>query len=92
MFDIVSVSEGKLKGGRAITASGYKYHEFLSVPYAKPPVGDLRFKVRQKWYLEKQSAQLNKMQILHFRALNHQNHGTMKEMRLQVTLPTWLAK
>lgn len=42
---VVTVSEGKLRGGEAVTAGGFKYHEFLSVPYAKPPVGDLRFKV-----------------------------------------------
>lgn len=43
---VVTVEQGKLRGGDAVTASGYKYYEFLTVPYAKPPIGDLRFKVK----------------------------------------------
>lgn len=44
----VTITQGKLKGNEAVTVNGLKYFEFLNIPYAKPPVGDLRFKVRQK--------------------------------------------
>ncbi|KAJ0178415.1 hypothetical protein K1T71_006238 [Dendrolimus kikuchii] len=40
----VTVAQGKLRGGEAKTPSGYDYYEFLEIPYAKPPIGDLRFK------------------------------------------------
>ena len=41
----VTLNQGKLRGGKAISDKGTTYYEFLGVPYAKPPVGDLRFKV-----------------------------------------------
>lgn len=41
----VTVAQGKLKGGEDKTPNGYCYYEFLEIPYAKPPVGNLRFKV-----------------------------------------------
>ncbi|CAK1590232.1 unnamed protein product [Parnassius mnemosyne] len=43
----VIISQGELKGGKSKTKSGFEYYEFLGVPYAKPPVGDLRFKCPQ---------------------------------------------
>lgn len=42
----VKVSQGILKGGKSQTENGFVYYEFLGVPYAKPPIGELRFKVR----------------------------------------------
>lgn len=42
---IVTVSEGKLQGGSYKSFDGFQYDYFLGIPYAKPPVGNLRFKV-----------------------------------------------
>lgn len=43
---LVEVSQGYIKGGKTTTDSGVSYYEFLCIPYAKPPVGNLRFKVK----------------------------------------------
>ncbi|CAH2091335.1 unnamed protein product [Euphydryas editha] len=41
---VVSIGQGKLKGGKTKTDNGVMYYEFLGIPYAKPPVGNLRFR------------------------------------------------
>ncbi|XP_044265017.1 juvenile hormone esterase-like isoform X1 [Tribolium madens] len=41
---IVTVEEGQVKGKVAENYQGGKFYSFLGIPYAKPPVGDLRFK------------------------------------------------
>lgn len=41
---IVSIQQGKLRGISAQLPNGSRYHYFKGVPYAKPPVGDLRFR------------------------------------------------
>ena len=41
----VSTKQGVLVGARRKTQNGFEYDDFLNIPYAKPPVGDLRFKV-----------------------------------------------
>ncbi|XP_077297608.1 juvenile hormone esterase-like isoform X2 [Arctopsyche grandis] len=49
---IVTVSEGKLQGGSCKTIDGVQYDYFLGIPYANPPVGNLRFSDPQppkKW-------------------------------------------
>lgn len=42
---IVTVKQGKLKGGIVENVLGGKYIAFWGIPYAVPPVGKLRFKV-----------------------------------------------
>jgi len=42
----VRVAEGKLIGVVVNGYNGVRYHAFRGIPYAKPPVGELRFKVR----------------------------------------------
>lgn len=42
---ILQVEEGKLKGISKKSLTGKCYHAFLGIPYAKPPVGKLRFRV-----------------------------------------------
>ncbi|XP_063223074.1 esterase E4-like [Bacillus rossius redtenbacheri] len=39
----VKLSQGTLRGGSTETADGTKYYRFLGIPYARPPVGNLRF-------------------------------------------------
>ncbi|XP_062534699.1 esterase B1-like [Armigeres subalbatus] len=41
---IVTVRQGKLRGITAQLPNGSRYHYFKGVPYAKPPIGDLRFR------------------------------------------------
>ena len=43
---LVKVTEGTLKGREQKTAAGCVYYSFQGVPYARPPLGLLRFKVR----------------------------------------------
>lgn len=43
---IAKTSLGPIKGLETISYTGYKYIEFRGIPYAKPPIGKLRFKVR----------------------------------------------
>lgn len=42
---VISIAQGKLKGGETKTDNGVAYYEFLGIPYAKPPIGNLRFRV-----------------------------------------------
>lgn len=43
---IVQTKNGKIRGIENISPIGAKkYHSFLGIPYAKPPIGDLRFSV-----------------------------------------------
>ncbi|XP_035456387.2 juvenile hormone esterase [Spodoptera frugiperda] len=48
MFAHVQVSQGILKGKVAETVFGKKYYSFEGIPYAKPPVGELRFRDPQE--------------------------------------------
>jgi hypothetical protein len=42
---IVRVAQGSLRGKKVKTEAGATYYSFHAIPYAKPPVGPLRFKV-----------------------------------------------
>jgi carboxylesterase type B len=43
---IVSVEQGKLKGKISTNIRHGKFYSFQGIPYAKPPIGELRFKVK----------------------------------------------
>lgn len=45
---IVEVQQGKLKGTTGQDYHGGTFYRFMGIPYAKPPKGELRFKVCQK--------------------------------------------
>ena len=42
---VVSLAKGKLRGARLDADFGQFYYAFRGVPYAQPPVKELRFKV-----------------------------------------------
>lgn len=42
---VVQVNEGKLLGSTKTNINGEDFYTFQGVPYAKPPLGCLRFKV-----------------------------------------------
>lgn len=41
----VVVKQGSILGTTGINLDGVEFFKFLGIPYAKPPVGSLRFKV-----------------------------------------------
>lgn len=43
---IVNIEQGRLRGKIDVDINGDLYYAFLGIPYAKPPIGNLRFKVR----------------------------------------------
>lgn len=42
----VETKSGSVKGHKIASSFDYSYFNFHGIPYAKPPIGDLRFKVR----------------------------------------------
>lgn len=44
---IVKVEQGELQGRVVISPSGKQFYSFQGIPYAKPPLGSLRFKAPQ---------------------------------------------
>lgn len=42
---IVETRVGKLRGKKETACNGTEYFSFNGIPYAKPPVGELRFRV-----------------------------------------------
>lgn len=42
---VVTVQQGKLEGAELKSALGLSYLAFRGIPFAAPPIGDLRFKV-----------------------------------------------
>lgn len=42
---IVEVQQGKIKGTTGNDYYGGDFYKFMGIPYAKAPVGELRFKV-----------------------------------------------
>ncbi|XP_067001134.2 juvenile hormone esterase isoform X2 [Anabrus simplex] len=43
----VHISEGTVRGAKARSKSGGTYYSFKGIPYAKPPLGPLRFKMAE---------------------------------------------
>lgn len=41
----VNTKSGPVKGFKIASAFDYHYINFIGIPYAKPPIGELRFKV-----------------------------------------------
>lgn len=47
-FDIVDTDLGRIRGIKNVSALQAPYSAFLGVPYAKAPLGELRFKVSDR--------------------------------------------
>lgn len=47
VYTQVSVQSGRVKGVNSTSYSGKAYTSFHAIPYAEPPLGDLRFTVRE---------------------------------------------
>ena len=45
---ILTTKQGILKGGIEKSRGGRSFYSFYGIPFAEPPVGELRFKVRDK--------------------------------------------
>ncbi|KAJ9588465.1 hypothetical protein L9F63_018198, partial [Diploptera punctata] len=43
----INIAQGALRGKEETTKAGFKYYSFKGIPYAKPPIGSLRFKAPQ---------------------------------------------
>jgi hypothetical protein len=43
---IVETSQGKIQGIVSYSRAGNEVYEYLGIPYAKKPIGDLRFEVQ----------------------------------------------
>lgn len=48
---IIKTSHGKVRGVTSENLEGNTFYKFLGIPYGKPPVGELRFRVRKKTIL-----------------------------------------
>ena len=44
---VVNTEDGKISGYMEYSTKGRAFYSFQSIPYAKPPVGELRLKVRK---------------------------------------------
>ncbi|KAG5864740.1 hypothetical protein JTB14_003391 [Gonioctena quinquepunctata] len=44
---VVNIAEGKLRGCTGKDLDGEQFYKFLGIPFAKPPLGELRFKAPQ---------------------------------------------
>jgi hypothetical protein len=42
---VVQIEQGTVRGLQAVSVRDKEFLAFLGIPYAKPPVGELRFKV-----------------------------------------------
>lgn len=49
--DILQLSQGKIRGSILNSRNGREFNAFQGIPYAKPPVRDLRFEVSHKYLL-----------------------------------------
>ncbi len=45
---VVSLENGQVQGNIRSSRDGHVFYEFLGIPYAKPPIGELRYEVRRK--------------------------------------------
>lgn len=47
---VVTIDQGRLAGALFTSGNGTKYHGYLGIPFAKPPIGELRFEVSEHMF------------------------------------------
>lgn len=43
---VIKIASGKIRGKICTDAQGKTFYSFQNIPYAAPPIGELRFKVK----------------------------------------------
>ncbi|KAG5861540.1 hypothetical protein JTB14_015720 [Gonioctena quinquepunctata] len=85
---VVEVSEGKLRGCEKTNYDGELIVAFLGIPYAKPPVGELRFKAPQPpepWQGIKDATKVgNKCVQIDIESVSHSVSGSEDCLNLNV--------
>lgn len=76
---LVETSEGYVRGTTSFSRNGRVFNIYRGIPYAKPPVGDLRFQVIISMNLNFQFRK-SLQHIFHFRPHNHRKNGFIFEM------------
>lgn len=97
LFDFLVASEKviTLESGRIRGATYESFHAFRGLPYAEPPVGDLRFsppkRFSQKWYDIKEFKEFGPLcaQFVH---LGYQFEGSEDCLTLNVFVPKTVIK
>ncbi|KAJ8713351.1 hypothetical protein PYW07_013721 [Mythimna separata] len=87
----VKIKQGVLVGARRKTRSGFEYDDFLNIPYAKPPVGVLRFQSPQPpdpWIGERNSTIYNELNLcIQFDLFKRRPRGSEDCLYVNVSTP-----
>lgn len=78
-YKIIDTKNGQVRGIRQTTLlNNIPFYSFKGIPFAKPPVGDLRFKV-EFYFLQKDGVGLYNRYIFifdfYYRPLSQSSHG-----------------
>lgn len=84
---VVKTKSGLVKGFKIASSFDYSYFNFIGIPYAKAPIGELRFKVRFALYLIG-----TRIIELFFRIHNHLNRQVKLSISNSVAGDQWHAK
>ncbi|KAJ8713352.1 hypothetical protein PYW07_013722 [Mythimna separata] len=91
MVTRVRTKQGVLVGARRKTQNGFEYDDFLNIPYAKPPVGDLRFKSPQPpepWIGERDATKYNESNLcIQYDVFKRQHRGSEDCLYVNVSTP-----
>lgn len=66
---IATTEQGNVLGSVRVNRKGGKFYSFTSIPYAKPPVGDLRFMVSKNMVLCRRKSSVCSVMLI--RSLKH---------------------